>query len=478
MNQPEIDLLTINRGAVTAPAGCGKTHLIAMALSRHQGAKPILILTHTNAGVAALKARLDKASVSSRSYRLATIDGFAMRLVGMFPQRSGVDPAALELKDRKQDYPQIRQAAINLVRGQHLDDVLPATYDRLIVDEYQDCSVRQHDFIACLAQFLPACVLGDPMQAIFGFKGNPLADWNSEVCQHFPISGELTTPWRWDNAGTDDFGRWLLSARNDLQRGRCINMANLPSEVVWVQLDGDVQGDFVKRQSAARETAPGGDGKTLIIGDSKYPPRQQHFAAKTPGTVVVENVDLTDFVTFARSFDFSAEDAIGDLLDFAAKLMTGVGRADMKRRLDTLQRGTARRAPSDAERVALDFCHDPRPQSAARLLSALSQQGGSNTYRPAVLRACLKALQQCATSDGSDFPDAAMRIREQNRLIGRPLAKRSVGSTLLLKGLEAEVCVILNADDLNANNLYVAMTRGSKKLVICSRSPYLPPRTS
>ena len=45
-------------------------------------------------------------------------------------------------------------------------------------------------------------------------------------------------------------------------------------------------------------------------------------------------------------------------------------------------------------------------------------------------------------------------MREQNRLIGRPLPRRAVGSTLLLKGLEAEVAVVLDADTLDARNLY------------------------
>ena len=66
-----------------------------------------------------------------------------------------------------------------------------------------------------------------------------------------------------------------------------------------------------------------------------------------------------------------------------------------------------------------------------------------------------------------------MRMREQNRLVGRPLPKRAVGSTLLLKGLEAEVAVILNASGLDAKNLYVAITRGSNMVVICSESPIL-----
>ena len=62
-------------------------------------------------------------------------------------------------------------------------------------------------------------------------------------------------------------------------------------------------------------------------------------------------------------------------------------------------------------------------------------------------------------------------MREENRLLGRPLPKRAVGSALLLKGLEAEVAVVLNTKNMNVQNLYVAMTRGSMKLVVCSSDP-------
>jgi superfamily II DNA or RNA helicase len=37
-----IDLLDIKRGTVTAPAGCGKTHLIAEAIAKGKADKPIL----------------------------------------------------------------------------------------------------------------------------------------------------------------------------------------------------------------------------------------------------------------------------------------------------------------------------------------------------------------------------------------------------------------------------------------------------
>ena len=88
---PEIDLLDVDLGTVTAPAGCGKTHLIADALSRHVGPKPILVLTHTNAGVAALRSRLERSRVPSSVYRLTTIDGWAMRPI---IQRSAQPPVA------------------------------------------------------------------------------------------------------------------------------------------------------------------------------------------------------------------------------------------------------------------------------------------------------------------------------------------------------------------------------------------------
>lgn len=60
---PEIDLLAFNRGSIAASAGCGKTQLIADTICAHTEAKPILVLTHTNAGVSALRARLQRAGV-------------------------------------------------------------------------------------------------------------------------------------------------------------------------------------------------------------------------------------------------------------------------------------------------------------------------------------------------------------------------------------------------------------------------------
>ena len=138
-------------------------------------------------------------------------------------------------------------------------------------------------------------------------------------------------------------------------------------------------------------------------------------------------------------------------------------------------RGTARNPPTDVEVVALSFTRAPSHRAAIDVLVEISKEGGVSAHRPAVLRACIKALQLCDGTEGLSFHEAAIRIREQNRLVGRPLPRRAVGSTLLLKGLEAEVAVVLNAGALDARNLYVAMTRGSKALTVCAPTPILNP---
>lgn len=465
-----VDLLEID-GTVTAPAGCGKTHLIADALGRHSGQKPILVLTHTNAGVAALRGRLQKANVATNSYRLSTIDGWAMRLLTLFPRRCGHNAEILVLANPRDQYPAIREAAWKMLREGHLHDVLRASYERLIVDEYQDCSVAQHAIVYYAAKSLPACVLGDPLQAIFGFGNNTLASWSDHVCKHFPVRAELDVPWRWINAGEEEFGRYLLTVRGQLIAGTAIDLSAAPTNLKWIALDG--RNDHATRLKAGQVPTPVPDGRVLIIADSKNPQGQRDFASQIPGAVTVESVDMRDLVSFGQGIDLASPFLVRHVITFAGNVMTGVGATDMLSRIESLIGGRARRGASEAEQAALDLVKAPTYAAVAHLLAEISQQGGVRSHRPEILRGAMQLLRTC--QEGEDPKDVAVRIREQSRLIGRPLAKRTVGSTLLLKGLEADACVILDAEGMDRKHLYVAMTRGSRKLLVCSRSQQLTP---
>ncbi len=469
---PEVDLFAAPCGSVTAPAGCGKTQLIVDTLAEHTAAKPILVLTHTNAGVAALRARLAQCSVRASAYRISTLDGFAMRLASRFPLRSGISANVLALDDPKRDYPAIRGAVGNFIHAGDINDALRATYSRLLVDEYQDCNVAQHRIVVALSKVFPTCVLGDPMQAIFGFGGNQLVDWGTDVESSFPPIGALTTPWRWRRAGHESLGQWLLNVRANLQAGAAVNLETRPTEVEWVALRPETE--EAQKRAAARTRPLDQDGRVLIIGDALSARSRHLLTSHVPEATSVETVDLGDLIAFAREFDPSSDDPLGKVISFAALVMTGVGAANLVDRVAILKRGTAHTPPTAVEAEALAMLNAPSIAQAANLLETLRRQPSTRVFRPAVLNCCLSAMR-VAASGSCTLLAAALQARERNRHFGRPLSRRAVGSTLLLKGLEAEVAVVLEPGKMNAQHLYVALTRGSQQLVICSRTAVLTP---
>lgn len=470
---PELDLFAVDRGSVTAPAGCGKTQLIADTLIAHTGSKPILVLTHTNAGVAALRARLARAAIPSSAYRISTIDGFAMRLVGKFPLRSGVSAQTLELANPSKDYPAIREAAANLLQAGHISASLQATYARLLVDEYQDCNITQHRIIAWTAETLPTCVFGDPMQAIFGFGGNRLVNWQADVETQFPSVGILQTPWRWRLAGAEELGQWLLNARLLLQANLAVELQGAPDAVQWVQLDAATAEE--QRRTAARTRGRSARDSVLIIGDAMNVRGRHQLTSQTPGATVVERVDLVELIQFARTFDPAGANPLGQVVEFAASLMTGVGAVALLQRVKVLQYGKPRNPPTPIEAAALAFARNPSVAEASCLLHAFARQPGTHVYRPEVLRCC-QAAMQVAVRGTCTLHAAALQARERQRHMSLPVARRAVGSTLLLKGLEADVAIVLDPHAMTAQHLYVALTRGARQVVVCSSTSTLTPR--
>jgi len=323
--------------------------------------------------------------------------------------------------------------------------------------------------VTWLAQSIPTCVMGDPLQAIFGFRGNTLVSWPTDVIPHFPAVGTLNTPWRWRRANTEQFGQWLLDLRQPLAAGEGIDLRGAPAEVEWVPIrtaTADAQ-----RRSAALVRLRDGES-ALIIGDAANPSSRFRLSSQTPGATAVENVELTEMMNFARAFDPGSEHALNGVIELAASIMTGVGAAALTARIVTIRAGRNRTPPTNIEQCALEFQQVPSLGAAARLLENFANQDGTHLYRPEVFRACISALRMAASGTHS-LVEAALQVRERNRLLGRPLSRRAVGSTLLLKGLEADIAVILNPSQMDANNLYVAMTRGAKRLVICSEAPII-----
>ncbi len=407
-------------------------------------------------------------------YRLSTIDGWALRILKTFPARSGIAPAHLDLEDARRDYPAIKTAIAHFLSGRHIDEVLSASYSRVIVDEYQDCDPDQHSVVCHLATILPTVILGDPMQEIFNWRGHH-PNWEADVLGTFPLVAELTRPWRWENAGAHELGTWLLEARRTLKAGDRIDLLTAPDDVDWVHLDGT--NDQEKQRLACLTRSPQAGGEVLIMTGGTQKGLQRRLAKQTPGAVTVEAVDLADVTDFASEMDLVAPGNLEAALDFAFAVMTGIDRQSIALRATTIAADRNRTPPEAHELAAIKYREVGDAESLIALFDALEATQGTRTFRPEILRTCIKALRSSGPNVG--FLDAAKRIREQQRILGRLLPKKAVGSPLLLKGLEGDVAVILDASDFDRNalknrkNLYVAMTRGSRKLVVCSSTHLL-----
>lgn len=160
---------------------------------------------------------------------------------------------------------------------------------------------------------------------------------------------------------------------------------------------------------------------------------------------------------------------------FTAEMMTGVGATALLSRVGSLRANRAKNPPTIPEAAAVAFEGDRTWRRALELVSALASNSDTRVYRPELLQCCRSAIESALRGEKT-FPAAAHHARERNRHSRSTMARRAVGSTLLLKGLEADVAVILEPEKMTAQHLYVALTRGAKAVVVCSSTPILTQR--
>jgi DNA helicase-2/ATP-dependent DNA helicase PcrA len=453
-------------GSVVAPAGCGKTAAI-VDLVRENTGKPPLVLTHTNAGVAALHARLKRWG-AHRFCRLSTLDAWSLRVVGAFAVRAGyrIDPL-------DPDYAETRSAALRVLRSGAIDRSLIATYSSVLIDEYQDCCPLQHQLALELADRLPVRVYGDPMQAIFDFDG-PVVDWTAVEAAFRPLP-PLLTPWRWDNARCGRLGAWLLEARGALERGEALDLGTAPAEYVrFVPKDGAQRvgegtgrkaGTVAEGVEAVRGVKMRSGERLLIIGHTSSDASRHELARRAAGISIVERADLPGLVEFGRRLSTATDrDRLDFALALAAEVMTDTNTPQLKRRIDTLLAGRARTSATTCEQAALGFLASPTPRSLASVLTALKDQAGCRVFRRELLGAAVEALS--AARNFEDVQSRSVAVRDCRRFGSQHLPPRALGTTLLLKGLEADHVVVLDADRLSARHLYVAITRGAQSLTV------------
>ncbi|MGE3424968.1 MAG: UvrD-helicase domain-containing protein [Dehalococcoidia bacterium] len=460
-------MFAARRGFTEAAAGCGKTQLLSSIVADERFGRQ-LILTHTHAGVAALRKRLRKRGVAETRFHLDTIAGWCLRWATAYPSISGVavDPAA------QPAWSAVYVGSRKVVATSLARQVLAASYEGVLIDEYQDCTQRQHEVIAAIGEALPCRGVGDDLQAIFDFGHERVVGWDV-VKSYFSFQPPLEHPWRWQQHGCNsELGEWLTDARRELQtQGRLTIARDAP--VRWV-----ARRDQSVLVQACRGVVRNGE---TAVGIGKITNRDCIPLAKSLGRgwPVVEVFDHGDLPKCAKRLATAdGRNAVAALVEFLKPRVTKAY-TEIQGMMQTVRDG------KDTNRIRKHKDHfarmkaladSPSPEAALALVDGIVQHTGWWLYRPECVRQLQTALREVSGGTLADLPEAVAAARTRARHRGRVVPMRCLGTPLLVKGLEFDHAVVMNPEELTVRELYVAITRGSKSLTIVAKSRVIAPK--
>ena len=470
-----VDFVSKKKSFVVAPAGYGKTHAIATCLNHTQGKQ--LILTHTNAGVASLKDKIQSQGISNTLYHGETITSFAQKYVNAF--YCGTDIP--EQEESKDYYPFIIDKAKDLFKIPAIRDVVKSSYSGLFVDEYQDCNISQHNLIKELTGILPTRLLGDHLQGIFDFNGDTLVDFDGHLCdfEKFP---DLVDPWRWKSSNPE-LGESLKSIRKLLEQTKNIDLSKYEPKIIILQVN---ENDKYESQSEYNKQiwALTNEDNVLIIhpNSTNLNVRKDFISRFNNSFILVEAMDSKDFYEMSKKFDsVNTNNAFNTIYDLVPKIFNGRTNRDVWFNSNGVKNKEAKVDKDRLAPISKDIVQLKQKISFAlisNIFKKLKELPGIKCYRQELLWDLCEALEH-AESKGTLVYEEMKEIRNRKRRGGRRISGRCIGTTLLTKGLEFETVAVLDAHNFKCRkNFYVAITRACKKLIIFTNTKVLSPYSS
>lgn len=470
------DFISKDKSMLIAPAGYGKTHTIAECLKNIKCVKKQLVLTHTHAGVASIKEKIKKENVSNSCFEVETITSFAQKYVLSF--FTGEIP---KQADSNQYYPFIIEKAIELIKLKPISQIVKNTYDGLIVDEYQDCTKKQHELILLLSEFFPTHILGDFLQGIFGFNGEQLVemDDSAEMKEFASSCHYLETPYRWLNGNNAALGEDLLKIRDDILDNKCIDLTNFRSIETNIIVETDLYNPTKDYNQKIRKLLSEKNILLIHPDSTSIYPRLNIIKKFNNGFTLIESIDDKDFYKLAIEADSMTNNnnLIQRIISLCEKLFNTTGvhlwfnDKGLKRK--TKIEDKLKIAPIEAKLRILE--DDFSFTLIAVILNDIKQLTGIKCYRKELFSSLCNALKDADQVKVTVF-EAMIKQRNLTRRVGRKIYGKCIGTTLLTKGLEFDTVAILNAHKFNCpKHLYVALTRASKRLIVFTEKTTLTP---
>lgn len=466
----DLNILAHLPASIEMPAGSGKTWLLATTVKQVETAGgTALVLTHTHAGVNAIRRKLTEFGVPQSGFVISTIASFSFEMARSYSRISGV---VVPETPSWSDSGTYVEGATRVVSNRHIRDVMAISYSHLFVDEYQDCSKLQHGLILALIQAIPKCaVFGDPLQGIFGFA-DPIVDWRSDVLPNFPALVVPCRPMRWKGYN-EPLGEWLLALRDRLSPGSQLDISDsAPPGVKFIK--ATQQGwELI---NAALANRPLGETVVVVAPPDKESPRR--ISSKLKGAFgTMEDVGGTFMIEQLNTLAHMRGDGYARwLADLAKECFTGYGQINTPL-LSCLDRGRTvshlARPGLGATQAALDsVLLNPNFECLSAAMYAIAESREARLHSREAWMEIAGAINSCAQEDGRELQVELAKRRDWLRHTDRRTGlARTVSRTVLIKGLEYDHVIIANLDRItDVSNLYVALSRARKTATIIGRS--------
>ena len=411
--------------------------------------------------------------VPSKCYQLDTVASWSLRFANAYPITSKISKSSPVTDD---DWDELYPVAARLITSQAVDDVLSASYSRVFVDEYQDCNMDQHRLILSLNRVLPVCVFGDPLQAIFAFAG--AIDWETEVTSRFPEILKLTTPWRWCKAGANTaLGNKLSAIRLSLEAGLGIDFSSDAIGIARKILPSDPRQRTIAIGGICKDTM-NLEGRLLVIAGSQSaeqraaiikPLAKQQFSALEPLT-------SKTLIKHAKAIEEAQNgQRLEATLAFLKACMGGVTK-DFVDGINSKRKGGKLKRREYGSLLDIGDLVDGRNgfENVLTLVEGFIDREDTFPYRRELLSAVVSGLRT-VKSEGGSLVDAVLDFQTRSRHLGRRIPRRSIGSTLLVKGLEVDHVIIVEYEGMTKEDWYVALTRATQSIIVLSKSALIAP---
>lgn len=452
LNEPVVGII--------APAGYGKTEEIAEAVKICEGKQ--LILTHTRAGVAALRDRMKRKNICPVNYEIDTIASFGLKWCKAYPSTAQVK---IPEKINDINYLDIYNGTARVFSYSWAQSVLKQSYSGIFVDEYQDCTESQHAIFMELVNIIPIRIYGDPLQGIFYWiKEDQIVNWNSFP---FKVIAPLVVPWRWENTNKD-LGILLDNLRKKIicaldGKAVTINIANVPGCMTIIDSLQWNNGGYAYRIKNFES----------VVYLSTFPNKQKTFSQHNGGFFQCdEKKDLTEVEEIISSIESNEKEKKAfAFLEIMKNMINGI-QAELGSYINNLKKGKTNfdriSKHKDFGIIIEHICNENSPQSVLDALRWFGRNNDFKIYRKELFYRIGKTYAYMVEEDKS-LHEAVEALSSQKYFAEKRFDFPRLSSrTVLTKGLEFD-CVIIDArDKIDVRDFYVAMTRAKKYIYIIS----------